>query len=144
MLMHNRNMGNTNTEIHKWLSVVLAQSGLTPTGLAKKSKLATTTITRFLKDPENSPTLSIPTINKISAATGIAYEKSGVTEEPRLFRQVGAMFLNSLKAEGYDLDGDSIMDILMVIQDLCKKPDFAQNPDRIVDRAMGMVLARQV
>lgn len=55
-----------------WLNDVLQQTGETPSGLARRARLATTTLTRFVADPDNAPLPRPSTLLAIARATGIA------------------------------------------------------------------------
>lgn len=58
-------MEPTRDEIKAWLQTVLSKTGDTPSGLARKAGLATTTLTRFLNDPA-APMLQLRSIAKIA------------------------------------------------------------------------------
>jgi transcriptional regulator with XRE-family HTH domain len=64
-------MEPTRDEIASWIKEVLAKTGDTPSALARKAGLATTTITRFLNDP-GSPMLSLRSMAKIAHVAGVA------------------------------------------------------------------------
>lgn len=77
-------MEPTRDEIVAWLNRALEQTGDTPSGLARRAGLATTTLTRFLNDP-GSPMLSLRSIAKIAHVAGVppiglAAESSAVGE----------------------------------------------------------------
>jgi hypothetical protein len=65
-------------ELRTWLSDVLARTGETPSGLARRAGLATTTLTRFLNDPDANM-LGMRSVAKIAHVAGI--QPAGV---PRL------------------------------------------------------------
>ena len=54
-----------------YVRYVLNVTQLTPSGLAKKAKISSTTLTRALNDPNHKFTLSTTTLDKIAGATGI-------------------------------------------------------------------------
>lgn len=54
-----------------YIQSVLDQLEITPTELARRAKLASTTLTRFLNDPDVKHALSTRTLVKISQATGV-------------------------------------------------------------------------
>lgn len=56
----------------RWLRAVLAQTGWLPTQLARKAGVTPSTINRFLNDEKVTHSLSLPTLKKISEASGIA------------------------------------------------------------------------
>jgi|HigsolmetaAR201D_1030396.scaffolds.fasta_scaffold00345_18 transcriptional regulator with XRE-family HTH domain len=56
-------------EIKAWLQSILDQTGETPSALARRAGLATTTLTRFLNDPD-APMLGLRSIMKIAEAVG--------------------------------------------------------------------------
>lgn len=64
-------MEPTRDEIVAWLNRALEQTGDTPSGLARRAGLATTTLTRFLNDP-GSPMLSLRSIAKIAHVAGVS------------------------------------------------------------------------
>jgi transcriptional regulator with XRE-family HTH domain len=66
-------MDLTRERVKLWLEAVLAQTGDTPTGIARRASIAQSTVTRFLNDPDG-PMLTLRTISKIAHATGIAPE----------------------------------------------------------------------
>jgi hypothetical protein len=63
-------MTPTRDEITIWIREVLLKTGDTPSGLARKAGLATTTITRFLNDPD-APMLSLRSMAKIGHIAGM-------------------------------------------------------------------------
>ncbi len=63
-------MEPTRDEIKAWLQSVLGKTGDTPSGLARKAGLATTTLTRFLNDP-GAPMLQLRSIAKIAHVANI-------------------------------------------------------------------------
>lgn len=58
-------------EIKHWLQAILARTGETPSALARRAGLATTTLTRFLSDP-HAPMLGLRSIAKIAHVAGVA------------------------------------------------------------------------
>lgn len=54
-----------------YLKQVMFLTGLSPTALAKKAGIASSTLTRFLNSPDHKFTLSSTTLEKIAKATGI-------------------------------------------------------------------------
>lgn len=56
-------------EIKQWLQAILARTGETPSALARRAGLATTTLTRFMNDPD-APMLGLRSIAKIAEAAG--------------------------------------------------------------------------
>jgi len=54
-----------------YVRFVLAQTHMSPTALAKKAKISSTTLTRALNDPKHKFALSTKTLEKIATATGI-------------------------------------------------------------------------
>ena len=63
-------MEPTREDIRKWLETALQQTGETPSGLARRAGLATTTLTRFLNDP-SSPMLTLRSLAKIAHVAAI-------------------------------------------------------------------------
>ncbi len=57
-------------EITHWLHDVLTKTGDTPSALARRAGLATTTLTRFLNEP-GSPMLTLRSIAKLAHAAGV-------------------------------------------------------------------------
>lgn len=57
----------------EYVERVIRETGLSPAALAKRAGFAATTITRALHDPDHKFRLSTSTLDKIRAATGIAY-----------------------------------------------------------------------
>jgi len=57
-------------ELRTWLNDVLARTGETPSGLARRAGLATTTLTRFLNDPDANM-LGMRSVAKIAHVSGI-------------------------------------------------------------------------
>lgn len=57
-------------EIRAWVERALEKTGETPSALARRAGLATTTLTRFLNDP-NSPMLGLRSLAKIAHVAGI-------------------------------------------------------------------------
>lgn len=55
-----------------YVKYVMNITDLSPSGLAKKSGISSTTLTRALNDPKHKFTLSMTTLGKIEDATGIA------------------------------------------------------------------------
>lgn len=76
-------MEPTREEITIWIKDALAKSGATPSAMARHAGLATTTITRFLNDP-NSPMLSLRSLAKIAHAAGIGHIPGSPTITPPL------------------------------------------------------------
>lgn len=87
-------MADPRDEQRAWLRGVLAQTGLAPTALAQKAKVAQPTITTFLNKPDVSHALSARTISKIEAATGLRY---GPDPRPAGFRESEATPFESPK-----------------------------------------------
>ncbi len=56
--------------LRAWIRAGIAQKGVSPTGLAKKIEVATTTITKFLNDPDYAFTPSTPVIAKMERFFG--------------------------------------------------------------------------
>lgn len=80
-------MEPTRDEIVAWLERAVAQTGDTPSGLARRAGLATTTLTRFLNDA-GSPMLSLRSIAKIAHVAGVppiglSIEMAGAQSELR-------------------------------------------------------------
>jgi hypothetical protein len=50
---------------------VLAETGMSPSALAKKAKISSTTLTRALNDPQHKFTLTVKTLQKIGSASGV-------------------------------------------------------------------------
>lgn len=63
-------MEPTRDDIKAWLHSLLAKTGDTPSSLARKAGLATTTLTRFLNDPA-APMLKLRSIAKIAHVSGV-------------------------------------------------------------------------
>lgn len=63
-------MEPTRDDIRAWLTSVLTKTGDTPSGLARKAGLATTTLTRLLNDPA-APMLQLRSIAKIAHVAGV-------------------------------------------------------------------------
>lgn len=63
-------MEPTRDEIRAWLNSVLTKTGDTPSALARRAGLATTTLTRFLNDPA-APMLQLRSIAKIAHVAGV-------------------------------------------------------------------------
>lgn len=57
--------------IRTWVRELLDQTGLSPTALAQKAKIAPSTLHRFLNDPDNSPTPTNTTLKKLATAVGV-------------------------------------------------------------------------
>jgi transcriptional regulator with XRE-family HTH domain len=57
-------------EIRRWIRDILSQSGETPTALARKAGIASTTLTRFLNEQDKT-VLSFRSIAKIAHAAGV-------------------------------------------------------------------------
>ncbi|MFA7504255.1 MAG: hypothetical protein WCZ28_06115 [Burkholderiaceae bacterium] len=57
-------------EIKQWLAGILERTGETPSALARRAGLATTTLTRFLSDP-HAPMLGLRSIAKIAHVAGV-------------------------------------------------------------------------
>lgn len=57
----------------RWLQGILTQTGDTPSELARRSGLSTTTLTRFLNSEDHSYTLSARSISKIVEMTGVPF-----------------------------------------------------------------------
>lgn len=55
-----------------YVQYVMNILGVSPSGLAKKAGISSTTLTRALNDPKHKFTLSMTTLGKIEGATGIA------------------------------------------------------------------------
>lgn len=66
-------MIDTRADQQAWLARVLQEKGLAPTALAQLARLAPTTLTRFLNNPEHSTALSHRTVAAIEQATGIRF-----------------------------------------------------------------------
>lgn len=62
-------MEPTRDEIIAWLQAILARTGETPSALARRAGLATTTLTRFLNDPD-ADMLGLRSIAKIAHVAG--------------------------------------------------------------------------
>lgn len=67
-----RPMDDTRREVLAFLNAAMDETGLKPGGLAKKAGLSPTTITRFLKDPENFFVPKATTLRKIASVTKVA------------------------------------------------------------------------
>jgi hypothetical protein len=65
-------------EQRRWLKRVLQITGKAPTALAQEARLAPTTLTRFLNDPEHATALSARSISAVEKTTGLRYG-----EDPR-------------------------------------------------------------
>lgn len=68
-------------EIKDWLNAILERTGETPSALARRAGLATTTLTRFLSDP-HAPMLGLRSIAKITHVTGVPLSGVPLTGEP--------------------------------------------------------------
>lgn len=77
-------MSNQRLEQKDWLRRVMQQTRMSATRLAAAAKVAQTTLTRFVHDPDWPHELSPRTIRKIEAVTGIAFaapaHQSGMRE----------------------------------------------------------------
>lgn len=62
-------MHDTRDHLRAWLREILEKSGETPTELARRAGVHSTTLTRFLSRPD-APTLSSTTVAKIAHAAG--------------------------------------------------------------------------
>lgn len=62
--------------LRAWLRQNLAQSGVTPTKAAKEIGVATTTLTKFLNDPDYAFTPSTPVVSKLERFFGRAAPRS--------------------------------------------------------------------
>jgi hypothetical protein len=60
----------TKDELRTWLNGVLARTGETPSALARRAGLATTTLTRFLNDPDANM-LGMRSVAKIAHVSGV-------------------------------------------------------------------------
>ena len=69
-------------ETQEWLRQVMAHAGETPTSLARRANLATTTLTRFMNDPDSSM-LSMRTLTKIAHAIGVPVMQKPGSSDPR-------------------------------------------------------------
>jgi len=58
--------------IRDWLQKVIRGSGMTATEIARKAGMATTTLTRFLNNPEHQSVPSLVTIEKVAGVTKYA------------------------------------------------------------------------
>ena len=58
-------------QIKSWLLAIIENSSETPTDIARRAGIATTTVTRFLNDPDHTGTLSPSTIRKIALTQGV-------------------------------------------------------------------------
>ena len=66
-------MDKIRDEQRSWLRQVLAETGLTATGLASRAGLAQTTLTKFLNDPDYPHALSSRTIDALTRATRLKF-----------------------------------------------------------------------
>jgi len=57
----------------RYVDHVLAETGMKASSLAAKARFASTTLTRAMNSPDHKYELSLSTVEKIQAATGIAY-----------------------------------------------------------------------
>jgi transcriptional regulator with XRE-family HTH domain len=63
-------MEPTRDEIRNWLQAILDTSGETPSALARRAGLATTTVTRFLNDPK-ADMIGLKSLAKIAHVAGV-------------------------------------------------------------------------
>lgn len=90
-----------------WLLEVTRLTGKSLTAIAKEARVAVSTLTRAVNDPDHPHTLSAATIAKIAAATGIAAPDFLAPESAG---NVVRLAFQAPEAEPYKLDGARAVD----------------------------------
>lgn len=95
-----------------YVRYVMEVKGLTPTALAKKAGMPSTTLTRPLNDPDHKFALSNTTIEKIAAATGVTMSTflnatGSVRELDRVPLDENYVPTSDSDGEGYDRESYS-------------------------------------
>lgn len=112
-------------EIRAWVERALEKTGETPSALARRAGLATTTLTRFLND-QNSPMLGLRSLAKLAHVAGI---------EPPLGVAKPDQSRGMAEAEGTPYDPEAGSPIAAAISALLSRRNAA-DPWRLSTRAI--------
>ena len=74
-MMHQKGMTDLSAGAIAYVRFVLEHHGLSPSALAKRAQISSSTLTRALNDPHHKFALSIKTLDKIALATGHNYAR---------------------------------------------------------------------
>lgn len=98
-------MEPTREEIRQWLEAALKKTNETPSALARRAGLATTTLTRFLNDP-HAPMLTLRSLAKVAHAADI--QPLGLPQK-KIVPSAG--YLSESEAEPYRFGDEGTLDL---------------------------------
>lgn len=93
----------------EYLRRVLEKTGLTPSALARRAGVASSTITRALNDPSHKFRPSTTTLGKVSIATGIPLHEDGEFTHPRPDRFVPVYDVAASAGHGAHVDSEEVI-----------------------------------
>ena len=129
----------------RYLRHVLAETGETATGLAKRANVSSTTLTRPLNDPDHKFNLSSRTVDKIAALTGISpapfiggqdRSRANDRRDPQ-FAYVSTIDIEDAEAPGTTIPMERPIFELAFPEDWLSSMTSAKEDDLVVIRARG-------